>query len=411
MERRATVTVLTVIGALWCGLAPEAAAAASTPSEPGSGYVLDWENAADRILPDRPPSGWAAEYWPDIRHADGEPQVRAADASRGEPVRAGAHSVRFELDKDDRPKNNGSRAEIGAEAPVEPPGAERWYGFSTYLPQSWGLDVAPEIIAQWHQTGGDCSRGCSPPLAIVTKNGRYLLGQNWQNKSDVPGDWTFQQTDIGPYAIGRWTDWVVHVTWSTGNDGVLEVWKDGTPVPGFAHKVGRNDDFGERAQGKGNYLVLGPYKWPWSQAGYQPASTTTNRVLYADELRVADGRGSYAAVAPRGAPASSTGPLAVGNPLQVTPGTATTATSARFTVVNNGDSAVTVPYFLVGARTASGSNADFPAGPAVTLQPGQTHTYQGNRALPPGSYTAWPAYYDGHTWHELGPHITVAVAS
>jgi hypothetical protein len=48
--------------------------------------------------------------------------------------------------------------------------------------------------------------------------------------------------------------------------------------------------------------------------------------------------------------------------------------------------------------------ADFPASPPVTLQPGQSYAYQGSRVLAAGSYTGWPAYYDGAGWHELAAH-------
>jgi hypothetical protein len=399
-----TTTVLAVVAcaAVTVGAMRSADAAAPTPSQPGSGYILDWERSADWTLPQHAPPGWAAEYWPDVRHADGQPQVRVAQAANGEPVRAGAHSVRFELDKADRPKNNGSRAEIGAEAPVEPRGVERWYGFSTYLPTSWTPDPAPEIIAQWHQSGGDCSAGCSPPLSIITRNGRYLLSQNWQNTAGVPGSWTFSETPIGAYRTGGWTDWVVHVRWSTGSAGLLEVWKDGQPVQGFEHKIGRNDDFGDGLHG--NYLVLGIYKWPWSQANPPVRSTVSNRVLYTDELRIADGNGSYAAVAP---PVH----LSVTSALRVTPGPAGSPTTARFTVTNGGGAPVTIPYLLVGSRSAGGANVDFPASAPVTLASGQSHTYQASRSLPAGSYTAWPAYYDGSTWRELGPHVASLVTS
>jgi hypothetical protein len=115
-------------GALAVLPAVAAAAEEPTPSMPGSGYVLDWENPRDWTVPDRPPPGWAYEYRPEIRHADGEPQVRVANASNGEPVRSGQHAVRFDLDKTDKPLHNGSRAELGAEDPVEPRAAERWYG-------------------------------------------------------------------------------------------------------------------------------------------------------------------------------------------------------------------------------------------------------------------------------------------
>jgi hypothetical protein len=376
------------------GAAP--AAARSTPSVPGDGYLLDWEDPTDWTLPDHPPAGWSYEYRPEIRHADGEPQVRVAHAANGEPVRNGQHSVRFDLEKSDPPLHNGSRAQLGAEDPVEPRGVERWYGFSTYLPASWTYDQAPEIVMQWHQVGGDCSRGCSPPLSIVTEKGQLFMSQNWEIS---PGNWHFSRTPIGPYETGRWTDWVVHVKWSTGNDGRLDVWKDGKPVDGFFNKMGRTDDYGDGTHG--NYAVLGIYKWPWSQG---KSSDTSRRIMYVDEFRVADERGTYDAVAPRGNSGPKPGHLKLATGLVVSPAspTAEQPVTVRFVITNDGGSPISVPYFLAGARDADGANRDFPSSGPVTLQPGDSYTYERSRTLSAGRHTAWPAYYDGSTWHELG---------
>ena len=402
---RALLMSLATISAVAAACAGPAAAADPTPSVPGTGYVLDWENPSDWTLPERPPPGWSYEYRPEVRHADGEPQVRVASAGNGEPVRNGQHSVRFDLEKSDPPLHNGSRAELGAEDPVEPRGAERWYGFSMYLPNSWTYDQAPEIVMQWHQVGGDCSRGCSPPLSIVTEKGQFVISQNWEIS---PGNWHFAHTPIGPYETGRWIDWVIHVKWSTGSDGTLDVWKDGRPVDGFFGQRGRNDDYGDRVHG--NYMVIGVYKWPWSQ---NKPSDTTRRIMYVDELRVADQRGSYQAVAPRGDTAPAPGHLKLVSGLTVSPQppTATQPTTATFAVTNDGGSPISVAYFLAGNRDRADANRDFPATAPVTLQPGESYTYRQSRTLSAGDYTAWPAYYDGSAWHELGGHTAYTVGS
>lgn len=251
----------------------------TSPSQPGAGYVLDWENPADRSMPDAPPPGWAREYDPKVRH-DGEPQLRAAHCEH-EPVRAGEWSARFQLFKDDPVINNGTRAELTAD--FDPVGAERWYGFSIYLPATWVPDQAAEIVTQWHQ---HWDIGSSPPLSILTRKGQWEISQNWEGPY-------FSSTPIGAYETGKWTDWVLHVKWSAGEAGILDIWKDGKPVPGFFNKRGKNthDD-----KEHGNYMKIGIYKWPWSQ---KKPSDTTRRVMYFDELRIADERGSYEAVAPR----------------------------------------------------------------------------------------------------------------
>jgi hypothetical protein len=387
-------------GALCIGVTTGEAAARTSPSLPGAGYRLGWENRSDWTVPDGPPPGWAAEYLPSVRHADGEPQVRVASIARHEPVRDGQRSVRFDLAKADPPLHNGSRAELGAEDPVEPPGVERWYGFSIYLPRTWVADRAPEVVAQWHQSGGECSAGCSPPLSIITQRGQWVISQNWQ-RSHAPGDWYFSDTAIGAYRTGHWTDWVVHVKWSVAGDGLLEIWKGGRPVSGFAHKLGRNDDYGERDAGRGNYFVIGIYKWPWSQG---QTSDTTRRVLYTDALRIADARGSYKTVVPR--PAHLRGHLTVIRALRISPAK---RTRAKFTVINDGGKTIKVPYLVAAARNARNKNRDFPVKRGLRLRPGRRFTYRARRVLRRGTYKAWPAYYDGNNWRELGRHINFKV--
>ena len=256
------------------------AEAATSPSNPGSLYVLNWEDPAQRTVPASPPPGWVREYDPTIVHSDGKPQVKAYRQASLVPVRDGSYSVRFALEKGDPVINNGTRCELSAG--LEPKGAERWYGFSIYLPRSWAYDQAAEIVTQWHQ---HWSIGSSPPLAIVTRRGQWEISQNWEGPY-------YSNTPVGEYQRSRWTDWVMHVKWSAGSDGVLSIWKDGRPVPGFYNKQGKNT----YNSTYGNYMKIGIYKWAWSQ---NKPSDVTKRHMYYDALRIADGRGSYSAVAPR----------------------------------------------------------------------------------------------------------------
>jgi hypothetical protein len=250
----------------------------ASPWDPGEFYTLSWEFLSDRTVPGKAPPDWAAEYDPKLLR-DGEPQVRVAGLGTGEPVRCGGYSVRFQLHQDDPVINNGTRAELAA-ADFEPADAERWYGFSIYLPEMWVCDQSAEIVTQWHQ---HWTIGTSPPLAIQTRKGQWEISQNWEGPH-------YSDTPVGAYETGRWTDWVVHVKWSAGNAGVLDIWKNAQPVPGFSQKLGKNT---YNDPNRGNYLKFGIYKWDWSQNN---PSDTTKRVMFYDELRIADQRGSYQAV-------------------------------------------------------------------------------------------------------------------
>jgi hypothetical protein len=62
-------------------------------------------------------------------------------------------------------------------------------------------------------------------------------------------------------------------------------------VPGFFKKKGKNTHSDPL---HGNYLKIGIYKWDWSNG----TSDTDSRVMFHDELRITDARGTYEAVAP-----------------------------------------------------------------------------------------------------------------
>lgn len=206
----------------------------TTPSDPGTGYVLDWQDPAQRVVPGSAPPGWAVEYDPSLVHTDGNPQVMAsgsaplqwwrAPTSNGLSIRdlafipvalpfsfflRGRWCGRFQLEASDPLIHNGIRAEVAANS-IEPAGSERWYGFSIYLPSSWVSDTAADIVTQWHQHWQ--TSGGPPSLALETHNGQWRIGQAWENY-DV-------HTAVGPYATNRWTDWVVHARWASNRSGL-----------------------------------------------------------------------------------------------------------------------------------------------------------------------------------------------
>ena len=235
--------------------------------------ILDWESKSQQTVPGDPPRGWAAEYDADVVHrGNREPQIRIARPP--EPVRAGGAASRFELRREDPVINIGTRAELATE--LEPLGAERWYAFSVYLPKSWAADRSPEIVAQWHQhhsVAGD------PPIAIATQQGQWEI--------HTARDGFSAEKPIGAYVTERWTDWLVHVRWSTGKAGIVQIWQDGQPVKGFENVRGPNTYKSKQ----GMYLKVGIYKWDWS---LQNPTDTVRRHLYLDELRIAESEAGVA---------------------------------------------------------------------------------------------------------------------
>jgi Polysaccharide lyase len=189
--------------------------------------------------------------------------------------RFGTSSLRFELRKTDGDIGWSKRAEASRYTKSEPSQkCERWYGESIYLPSDYVTDPAPELVTQWHTDAG------SPPLALWTHNGKWRI--------TMFGN---QQTTIATYEKNKWVDWVYHVKWSAGSDGLVEVWKDGVKV--FT-KTGANiysNSIG------GAYMRVGVYKWVW-KSGSNPASTTTKRIMYVDEVRIGGELATYNDVAP-----------------------------------------------------------------------------------------------------------------
>lgn len=207
-------------------------------------------------------------------------------------ARTGNRSLRAELRKSDSPvAEGGMRAELLFTA--VPQFAERWYGFSVYLPEDYEIDPTFELIAQWHGVP-DFSLDepwRSPPLHLATKNGRWEISRKWDSRQVQPeNDYEgTEQIDLGEYERGMWTDWVVHVRWSYLENGVLEIWKDGELV---IERVGPNtfnDMFGP-------YFKTGMYKSPYENT--PELATTEVRVVFIDEVRLGSENATYKDVKP-----------------------------------------------------------------------------------------------------------------
>jgi hypothetical protein len=105
----------------------------------------------------------------------------------------------------------------------DPPGSERWYTFSIYLPSDFATsdDSAAWLdLTQWK--GRD---GGSPPIAVEVSGDRLRLGGERANQGLVPDN-----GDMGALPLGAWTTLVVGIRFSTGQDGWVHVFRDGVEV-------------------------------------------------------------------------------------------------------------------------------------------------------------------------------------
>ena len=212
--------------------------------------------------------------------------------SREVTPRKGNGVARFEFAKTDVINyNNYVRAEIRQPSHTE---AERWYGFSNYLPADFVTDPLAEKIAQWHEVP-DFDKGenwRSPPISFGIENGRYYVQILWaaaavNTNSTVDGN---RKVDLGPVDKAQWNDWVFHIKFSYQSDGILEIYKNKTKVFSL---YGPNS-FNDRTY---PYFKIGIYKWGWN--GWASYSPESKRVLYYDEVRIGNAKSNLTEVSPK----------------------------------------------------------------------------------------------------------------
>jgi Polysaccharide lyase len=207
------------------------------------------------------------------------------------PVRKGRYAVRVTLAPGDIAASK-ERAELKVgdkdlERVRGGQGGEMWYGWSVLIPADYADPPGDQfqILAQWHHRPpetaqpGARSRVTGPPpltLHFTLHQGRHVLSLFGRPS---PGA---ERRTLGarPVRKGAWIDLVFHIRWSTGSDGFVEAWLDGTPFT-------RGKVYGPTLyKPVSNYLRLGLYRGK--------GVPTTNHV-FIDEVRIGD---SYRAVAP-----------------------------------------------------------------------------------------------------------------
>jgi hypothetical protein len=186
----------------------------------------------------------------------------------------GTGSLRLEVRDSDPIISSSIRSELVQ--PSESEGTERWYGFNMYL-ENWDDDTAPEHVLQWHPD----NPGGSAIGSLFTSRGRYVFVTTHYIGTNGNG-----YSDLGPILSNQWVSWVMHIKWSSQQNGIIQIWKNGRLVLDV-HDI-------QTAPDGGSYFKLGINKFGW---GLQP-STTTKRVLYFDEVRIGNGKARYEDVKP-----------------------------------------------------------------------------------------------------------------
>lgn len=223
------------------------------------------------------------------------------------PVRKGSYAVKFLVDRINSPNSHRSMIIPKGNKPkdwavTQKIGKDWWYGFSIYFPDSWTKDNIWDLVAQMHgrpdlDIGEDYR---NPFLAWYTDGDNITIKNIWDAKrntfesgSRVYGGkivlWT------GPIIKEQWTDWVMHAKWSYQEDGIIEIWRNGVQVVNSHGPNCFNDK-------NGPYFDIGIYKG-WRDR-YQPEGMVASRLVYFDEVRIANENSSYSDVAPGNGEAS-----------------------------------------------------------------------------------------------------------
>ena len=122
------------------------------------------------------------------------------------------------------------RAELSL--PAEVGHQERWYAARTLVPAA--PDAQGFILMQWHALVGEEHKTRAsqtglrnfPNMAIHVQNEQLVVARAW-GPLLTP---LREHRKLAPLLPGHWTDWIIHVQWSTADDGLVQIWQDGASV-------------------------------------------------------------------------------------------------------------------------------------------------------------------------------------
>jgi hypothetical protein len=163
-------------------------------------------------------------------------------------------------------------------------GKEYWIGFSNKL-VDWARDASKETVFKILPSYSD--RNCATPE--VNKYPFVIWTGDGQWEANV---W-YTDTWSAPYRTSVWNDWVLHIKVSAGNDGLVELWKDGVKV---LSNTGQNyaavDGCGKPM--KAPYVKFGIHKSDWKNGN----TDSTRREIHIDQVRIGNATAGYGGVKP-----------------------------------------------------------------------------------------------------------------
>ena len=107
------------------------------------------------------------------------------------------------------------------QTPLEVEGSEYYYAWSTLFPMEWNSVNNWQVITQWHPT-----YGIKPAISFVVSYNTLQLGVYTGIITESPevSYQYYHEKPILKITKGKWNDFIVHIKWSAGNRGLVEVW-------------------------------------------------------------------------------------------------------------------------------------------------------------------------------------------
>lgn len=142
-------------------------------------------------------------------------------------ARDGTKAGRFEVRDGDNPFGDSERS-VTQMLPEAGPGADRWYTWSMLMDSKFRVNGATDgrylTVTQWSN-----DKGGQPPIGFYVNRNTLTLQVNIQDsiKKSVRSarPWGVPLASVR----NRWVDYAMHVKWSAGGDGFIELYVDGVP--------------------------------------------------------------------------------------------------------------------------------------------------------------------------------------
>lgn len=191
---------------------------------------------------------WLSKY--------GEWEVQSANKTHSiaraqSPTRNSEESLRFEIRKNEiwvKSNHASYRSEVSTND-FPSMGAEKWYGFSLYLPADFPIEDNRLILAQWWAKTkkhlGEVSR--SPILQLRFAGGDLEVILRWYQDKIVHDDEKYNQVKLykfKKFPLGQWNDFVFHIKWMPDENGFIETWWNGKKIIDYKGVTENQDEVG-----------------------------------------------------------------------------------------------------------------------------------------------------------------------